>query len=140
MGGGVEGVGAGVRGGVDLRLSACGPNASFWREDSDDRGQPEVSTRARGGAALCLNVLDRHCAEGAEVHAGPCQNDTSKARLANHFVWNATASMLQSLYCAGMCVDVTQGGGGVQGMGGAGRIVLARCADEKTVWTRQHSV
>lgn len=134
------GAGSGVGVGVDLRLSACGPNASFWREDSDDKGQPEVSTRARGGNVLCLNVLDRHCGAGAKVHAGPCQNYTSKVRLANHFAWNASASMLQSLYCADMCVDVTQGGRGVQGMGGAGQIVLARCADETTVWTRQHRI
>jgi len=117
-----------------LTLGPCA-SAAAWLCDSDDKGNPEISTNVPSrnntigaSGARCLNVLDLDCKTGGIVHVGPCQNDTAKLRRGNHFHWSGGVSGGQVISdtCKGMCVQALVGGAS-----------LVRCDAATENWTRQ---
>merc|ERR1712096_145824 len=109
----------------DLTVGTC--DGATWEESLDPRGNPQILANASGGKHTCLNVFDAKCQVGATVHSGPCQEDKSGLRKANHFHWDETLGAIASDCCTGFCVDAVDS-----------NIVLAECA-KVSAWTRSSS-
>lgn len=120
-------LGSGEGSDFDLELVGCKSDDKHdmvWEESLDSRGNPQILGHSNFGVRTCLNILGARCEAGAIVHAGPCQEDTTALRQANHFHWNESLGAIASDFCIGFCVDAVDGA-----------IVLAKCV-EVSDWSR----